>query len=99
MRLSDIWTLARASRLGALAGLTALLLWPVHAIVQQPVRPGFIAALAIAALCGMSILFMSVIDLLTVRRDRSVLPARIFDLALGTALTVPSGLTLITLLG
>jgi branched-subunit amino acid ABC-type transport system permease component len=98
MRVRDIWTLPRAIRLGLLAALAALLLWPVHAVSPEPVRPIFVAALAVAALCGTSILLMSVVDLLTVTRDRSVLPARVFDLLLGLGLTLPSVLALFDLL-
>lgn len=98
MRARDIWTLPRAIRLGLLAALAALLLWPVHAVSPEPVRPVFIAALAVTAVSGTSILLMSVVDLLTVTRDRRVLPARVFDLLLGLGLTVPSMLALIDLL-
>lgn len=99
MRLGEIWTMQRAVRAGFLSGLAALLLWPVHVVVQAPARPAFIGALAIAAICGASILFMSVIDLLTVARDRRVLPARIFDLSFGAMLTIPSVLALSGLIG
>jgi hypothetical protein len=98
MRLTELWTHARATRFGFLAGFAALLLWPAHAIAGPAVRPAFVAALAVTAVCGTTQLAMSLIDLLTVRRDRRVLPARIFDLALGIALTLPSGLALLTLL-
>jgi hypothetical protein len=97
MRVSDIWTLPRAIRFGLLAGFAALLLWPVYAVAQQ-VRPAFIAALIVAALCGISILLMSLIDLLTIARDRRILPARVFDLLLGLALTIPPVLALFDLL-
>jgi hypothetical protein len=99
MRLSDIWTLARAVRLGLIAGLIALLLWPVHVISPDRVRVAFIAALAVTAACGVSILFMSIADLLTVTRDRRILPARLFDVALGLGLTIPPVLALFDLVG
>lgn len=98
MRLSEIWTLARAVRFGLIAGLVALMLWPVHVVSPDRVRAAFIAALAVTAACGISILFMSIADLLTVRRDRRILPARLFDVALGLGLTIPPGLALFTLL-
>jgi len=97
MRMSDIWTLPRAIRLGLLAAFAALLLWPVYAVAQQ-VRPAFVAALALTALCGASILAMSLIDLLTVPRDRRILPARVFDVALGLGLTIPPLLALLDVL-
>ncbi|HEU4968929.1 hypothetical protein [Sphingomonas sp.] len=98
MRVSDIWTLPRAIRLGLIAGGIALLLWPAHAVSPERVRPAFIAALAATAAGGASILCMSLADLLMVRRDRRILPARVFDLALGLALTLPPVLALIDLL-
>lgn len=97
--MGDFWTFKQLARVGVMAGLAALVLWPVFAIAQGLVRAPFIAALALAALSGISILFITVKDLLTVTRARSMLPARIFDLAFGAALTLPSGLALITLLG
>lgn len=99
VRLDEIWTMRRAIRIGFLSGLAALLLWPVYTVVQRPVEPVFTAALALAAICGASILVMSAIDLLTVVRDRRVLPARIFDLAFGAMLAIPSGLALASLIG
>ena len=98
MGLKNLWTLPRAIRLGLLAGLATLLLWPVHAVTPERVRPAFIAALGVTAVCGASILFMSLYDLLTVARDRRILPARVFDLLLGLGLTLPSALALLSLL-
>ena len=98
MRLSEIWTLARAIRLGLIAAGLALLLWPVHVVSPDRVRGAFVATLAVTALCGASILSMSLADLLTVTRDRRILPARVFDVALGTALALPAGFALLTLL-
>ena len=98
MRVRNIWTLPRAIRLGLLASFAALLLWLAHAVSPERVRPAFVAALALVALCGASILLMSLVDLLTVARDRRILPARVFDLLLGLALTIPSVLALFDLL-
>lgn len=98
MGLKTIWTLPHAIRFGLLAGLAALLLWPAHAISPDRLRTAFIAALGLTAICGGSILFMSLFDLLTVARDRRILPARVFDLLLGLGLTVPSVLALFSLL-
>lgn len=98
MRLSELWTHARAVRFGLLAALGASILWPIHAVMGAPIRPAFVAALMLTAFCGASILLMSVADLLTVARDPRILPARIFDVALGLALTLPPALALSTLL-
>lgn len=90
--------LRHINRWGLIAGLCALILWPVHALAQEPARLPFLAALTVTALCGAVVLAMTLIDLVTVRRDRSVLPARVFDLALGVLLALPSGAALIALL-
>ncbi len=87
----------QATRTGFLAGLAALLLWPIYAVTQDPVRPVFVAALAVTAFCGASILFITAIDLATVSRGRSILPARIFDLALGALLALPASAALLAL--
>ncbi|MFD1610507.1 hypothetical protein ACFSCW_01680 [Sphingomonas tabacisoli] len=94
MKISELWTLPRAVRVGVTSGATALLLWPMHVVFGRPIRPAFAAALVIAAVCGISILLMGVVDLLTVERDRRILPARLFDLALGLALALPTSLAL-----
>ena len=97
MRVGEIWTLRSATRAGFLAGLAALLIWPVYAVTQEPLRPLFVAALAITTFSGLSILFITTVDLLTVSRGRSILPARIFDLALGALLAIPAGAALASL--
>lgn len=98
MRLNEVWSHARATRAGFVAAMAALILWPLHAVLGAAVRPAFIAALAVTAACGGSLLFMGTADLLTIARSRRVLPARIFDLAFAAALTVPSVLALTALL-
>ena len=88
-----------ANRWGVIAGLAALALWPAYALLQDSVRPWYLAALAVTALCGATILVAALIDLATVRRDRSVLPARLFDLGLGLLLAGPSTAALVDLWG
>jgi putative flippase GtrA len=97
--MRSFWTARNAIRFGLIGGAAALVLWPIYGIVQQPALPLFMLALALTAVCGLSILAFTAIDLLTVRRARSVLPARMFDLALGLLLSVPSGGALLDLLG
>ena len=82
--------LQRAVQIGVSAGLLSALLWPVHVIVEAPARWPFVVALAVTAVCGAWIIAATVIDLLTVARSRAVLPARLFDLALGLMLLIPS---------
>lgn len=88
------WTIGRATGVGISAGLVSLVLWPLYAAYQERVLWPFAAALAIAALSGASILLITAADMLLRRRGESLRPVRAFDLAVGTALTVPSLLQL-----
>lgn len=99
MPFTRFWKISHAIRIGTLAGFAALLLWPIFALYQEPVRPAFVAALALAAFCGGSILVITLVDMATVRRGRRMRPARAFDLALGAVLVAPSVGALTDLLG
>lgn len=90
MQLKTLWSVGHATRIGLIAGFAALLLWPAYATWQAPVRELFVSALAVTAFCGVSILMISAVDLLTVSRSRTVLPARMFDIALGALFAIPS---------
>ncbi len=50
----------------------------------------FAATLAVAALCGLSILLITILDMLFHKRGESLRPVRAFDIAIGIALAVPS---------
>jgi drug/metabolite transporter (DMT)-like permease len=86
----SLWTIRRATGVGVVAGLAALILWPVYAAYQERTFWVFVAALAVAAFCGLSILLMTGLDMLLHRRGDRVRPVRAFDIALGVALLVPS---------
>ncbi len=58
----------------------------------------FAAALAVAAFCGLSILLITVFDMVFHKRGRSLRPVRAFDIAIGIALAVPSLIQLSALL-
>jgi len=89
------WTIGRASGVGAVAGLAALLLWPIYAAWQDPVRPFYLGALALAALCGASILAITAIDLARRgQRGGRLLAFRLFDVVLAIALLVPAAIVL-----
>jgi hypothetical protein len=89
----------QATRLGLCGALAALLLWPAFAIAQGWLRWPFAAALAVAATSGAAILFVTLSDMLTIRRSRHATPARMFDLALGSVLVLPALLGLPDLIG
>lgn len=84
------WTIRRATGIGIIAGLAALILWPVYAAYQESVLVPFLAALLVAAFCGMSILMITCADMVLHRRGESLRPVRAFDIILGLALAVPS---------
>lgn len=92
------WTIQRATGTGVIAGLAALLLWPVYAAFQGPVLWAFLACLALAALSGVSILLITVADAALNRRSPSLRPIRIFDVAIGLLLAGPSLIQLRALL-
>ena len=85
-----LWTIGRATAVGVSAGLIALLLWPFYAAWHERVLWPFAAALAVAALCGLSILLTLAIDLLVHRRGARVRAIRAFDLAVGLLLAGPA---------
>lgn len=80
------WSVSRATGIGVVAGLLGLLLWPAYVAWPRAVLLPFTAVLAVAALCGLSILVMTALDIvLRGRRDR-VRPVRAFDVATGLLL-------------
>ena len=81
------------------AGLAALILWPAYAALQEPVALPYGAALAVAAFCGLSILWITAADLLFHRRrGERLVPVRVFDTLFALLLLVPSATTLAALL-
>jgi drug/metabolite transporter (DMT)-like permease len=92
------WTIGRAIGIGVSAGLAALVLWPLYAAYQERVVWPFAAALAVAALCGLSILLITGVDMLFHKRGKSLRPVRAFDIVIGIALAVPSLIQLSALL-
>jgi drug/metabolite transporter (DMT)-like permease len=92
------WTISRATGVGVTAGVAALILWPVYAAYQERVLWAFIATLAVAAFCGVSILAITAADMLLRQRGERLRPVRAFDLVIGLALAVPSLIQLQALL-
>lgn len=87
------WTIGRATGIGIVAGLLSLLLWPIYAAWPQTLWV-FIVMLAIAALCGVSILLITLKDIYRRKRGMLMQRIRIFDIVLGLLLAVPSLLQL-----
>lgn len=85
------WTTSRATGWGALAALAAILLWIPYAAYQDWAHWPYFAAVAVTALCGLSILWITGRDILRRGfRGRWLAPIRTFDLAMGLLLTAPS---------
>ena len=85
------WTIGRATGVGAVAGVAALLLWPLYASYQERLLLPFLISLALAAACGLSILWITAVDLLFHRRrGESLRPVRAFDIVFALLLAVPS---------
>jgi hypothetical protein len=93
------WSTARASGTGATAALLALLLWPFFRRFGGALAWPFAILAAIAGLCGLAILLVTLADMLFRRRGASIRPARGFDLVLGTGLVALSLLQLDDLQG
>jgi drug/metabolite transporter (DMT)-like permease len=93
------WDIRRATGLGVVAGLAALLLWPLYAAYQEPLLWPFIAALAVTAFCGLSLLIITLKDIYSRTRGKLMHRIRIFDVLLGLLLAVPSLFQLEALLG
>lgn len=93
------WSARRAQGPGLVAALTAFLLWPAYARFPEALLFPFVAALALSALCGLSILVLTVIDFRNRKRGRQVRPIRAFDVVFGLILAVPSLLELRALFG
>ena len=80
------WSFARASGIGTTAGLLAILLWPFFRRFGGALTWPFAILAAVMGLCGLSILLMTLIDMLTRRRGSRIRPLRGFDLAVGLGL-------------
>ena len=85
------WTVKRATGIGVVAGLAALVLGLFYESWPGLLRPPFFAACAVAAFCGLSILWITAVDRFRHgRRGERLVPLRVFDVALALMLAVPS---------
>ena len=85
------WTIQRATGLGAVAALAAVLLRLFYPASPALVRMPLVALCALAAFCGLSILWITAVDRLRHgRRGERLVPLRTFDVALAVLLVLPS---------
>jgi len=85
------WTVQRATGIGVVAGLTALVVRLVYPVWPDLLRVPLIALCLAAAFCGLSILWITAVDRLRHgRRGERLVPLRTFDVALALLLVLPS---------
>ena len=98
--MARYWTLKRASGIGVVAGLLALVLWPFLGLYGWILMRLFFLVAALAGLCGFSVLAMTIHDIATnPRRGTRIRPLRGFDIAIGVTLLVLSWFELRDVLG
>jgi uncharacterized membrane protein len=84
------WTIGRATGVGVSAAMLALILWPAYAAWPEALHWPFVAALAVTALCGLSILLITLKDICSRTRGMLMHRIRLFDIILSLLLAVPS---------
>jgi hypothetical protein len=81
----------RATGIGVVAGFAAVVLGLFVPAWPDLLRLPFLLLCGLAALCGLSILWITAVDRLRYgRRGERLIPLRVFDVALALALAVPS---------
>ena len=88
------WTIQRATVAGIGSGLAALLLAAAYGSWAELVLYPYAALLALAFLSGASILLITFMDMRARKRGAQVRPIRMFDVAAGIIITVPSAYAL-----
>ena len=84
------WTTQRATGVGTVAGLAALLLAVVIRTWPEALLYPYAGLLLLTILCGASILWITAIDMRTRGTSGRMRPIRGFDLALGFVLLIPA---------
>ena len=84
-----LWTIGRASIVGLVAGLAAVLMVSFRDPRDVGLYP-YAALLALTAFCGASVLWITAFDMRTRGTSGRMRPVRIFDIAIGLALLAPS---------
>lgn len=94
------WTIHRATGAGVVAGLAALVLRLFYSASPGVVRVPLLLLCAVAAFCGLSILWITAVDRYRHgRRGERLVPLRAFDVALALLLAIPSLVMVRALLG
>ena len=85
-----LWTIQRATVAGIVAGLSALIVSAMIGGWPGPLLYAYAGLLAFTALCGASVLWITLIDIRTRGRGGRMRPIRAFDVAAGLMLVLPS---------
>lgn len=88
-RLSG-WTIQRATGVGMLTGLAAILIAGLFSLDDRPLLDVYAGLLAATALCGASILWITAFDMRSRGTSGRMRPIRGFDVAVALALLAPS---------
>ncbi len=89
-RLLDAWTIQRASGVGVVCGIAAILIAGLFRTLPEGLLHFYALLLALTALCGASVLWITAADMRTRGTSGRMRPIRGFDAALGLALLLPS---------
>jgi hypothetical protein len=84
------WTIQRATGVGVLCGLAALLVAGLFSLSRDGLLYPYAGLLAATALCGASILWITAFDMRSRGTSGRMRPIRGFDVAVGLALLAPS---------
>jgi hypothetical protein len=88
------WTIQRATVAGIAAGVTALLLSALSGSWHEPLLGIYAGLLAFTSCCGASVLWITMLDVRNRGRGGRMRPIRVFDVAAGLALILPSAYAL-----
>ena len=84
-----LWTISRASMLGIVTGVVAVLMVSFRDPRDVGLYP-YAALVALTAFCGASVLWITAFDMRERGTSGRMRPVRTFDIAIGLALLAPS---------
>ena len=85
-----LWTIQRASGVGIVCGIAAILIAGLFSTSPGGLLYPYAALLALTALCGASILWITMLDMRSRGTSGRMRPIRGFDVAVGLGLLAPS---------